>query len=131
MLQRDYLMELIARYVEMVMRSLRKAVQEHDEQACVQVEQQVASLVGLDSNTALTLSPESLVQLMVLSGVGDSTGGYVAYTLDRLADVYEDMGKCELAETRRAQAEAVADDFQWDLLRVPSELVELDDELFG
>lgn len=131
LLQRDYLVEQIAQFVAAILRALREAHERHDESACEDVEAAVAELVSLPADTALALSPESLAQMMDLSGLGYTTAAYVGYALDRLADVYEDMGRVELAELRRAQAETVAERFDVDLLAVPPECDEEDRAIFG
>jgi hypothetical protein len=131
MLQRDYLLEVIARFVEALMRAFRLAIEKGDEQGCKQVEQAVADLLELDPDTFSVLAPNSLVQLMELSGIGESVSEYVGYALDRVADVYEDMGDGATAELRRAQAEAIEAAYGGDLTHVPEELDELDRELFG
>ena len=131
MLERDYILMVISEFVRMVTEALRLAHFDRSEESFIQVETAVSELVGLDPKTALALSPDSLVQVMVLSGVGFEVAGHAAYALDRLADEYEDAGKDELADTRRMQAEAIAESFGWDLNRVPEELAELDEELYG
>ena len=131
MLHRDYLLEVIARFVETLMRALRRAVEQNDMDGCIEAEQAVAELLELDPETAMVLSPDSLVQLMVLSGVGQSVAEYAGYALDRVADIYEDGGQDALAALRRAQAEAIAGHYGCDLMDVPEELDEMDRELFG
>lgn len=131
MLQRDYILEIISEFVRTIQRALRLAQTEHDPVACQEVETAVAELLELDTDVALSLAPDSLVTLMILSGIGAELSGYVAYALDRLSDVYDDMGERERAALRRAQAEAVAESFEWDLNTVPPELDALDRELFG
>ena len=131
MLQRDYILELIARFSQALARAFRLAVLKEDPRGCEEVEVAVADLLDLDRSTALALSPESLVTMMMLSGMADSTAEYVAYALDRVADVHEDQGRPDVAEVRRAQAEAVALAFGCDLSCVPEELDDVDRELFG
>lgn len=131
MLQRDYLLDIIIRFVEVLSRALRAAVLEKDGEACAEVERAVAELLELDPDTASILAPQSLVQLMALSGMGEGLAAYVGYALDRVADVYEDRGEDALAGLRRAQAEAIADQFGCDLSHVPEELDAIDRELFG
>lgn len=131
MLHRDYLLEVIVRFVEALTRALRKAVEQDDMQGCIEAEQAVAELLELDPQTAMVLAPESLVQLMVLSGVGQSVAEYAGYALDRVADIYEDGGDDARAQLRRAQAEAIAHHYGCDLMDVPEELDEIDRELFG
>lgn len=130
MLQRDYLLEVISRFVEAIMRALRLAVQQQDRTGCQEVERAVAELLDLDPETMGVLAPQSLVQMMELSGLGESVASYVGYALDRVADVYEDRGEQGLADFRRAQAEAVEQAFGGDLSCVPEELDQMDRELF-
>ena len=131
MLHRDYLLDVIMRFVEALSRALRRALELDDLEGCKDAEQAVADLLELEPQTFAVLAPQSLVQLMELSGVGQSVSEYVGYALDRVADIYEDAGDEAAAELRRAQAEAVAQAFDFDLMDVPEELDELDRELFG
>lgn len=131
MLERDYILMVLSEFVSMVTEALRLTHYERKEDAFVQVETAVSELVGLDPKTALSLAPDTLVQVMVLSGVGFEVAGHAAYALDRLADEYEDAGNDDLAATRRMQAEAIAESFGWDLNQVPENLIELDAELYG
>ena len=96
---------------------------------CGSVETAVADLVQLDPDTAMSLSPASLVTMMTLSGTGDSVAGYAAYALNRLGDAYEEMGQSELAAMRKEQAVAIAEAFGADLNEIPEELRELEAEL--
>ena len=120
MLQRDYLLEILIRFIETLTRALKRAVEQNDLSGCREAGRAVADLLELD-----------LVQMMELSNVGSAVASYVGYTLDRVADIYEDGGDEATAELRRAQAEAVADAYGCDLMDVPDELDELDRELFG
>lgn len=131
MLQHDYLLDIIIRFVELLSRALRRAVLEKDGDGCIEAERAVAGLLGLDPDTASILAPQSLVQLMILSGMGEGLAAYVGYALDRVADIYEERGEDGMAGLRRAQAEAIAGQFGCDLAHVPEELDALDRELFG
>jgi hypothetical protein len=86
-----------------------------------EAEEAVAGLLDLDAQVALKLSPDSLVTMMLLSGIGDSLAEYVTYTLRELGDVYEEMGDAQTAALRRDQAVAVADSFGVDPDVVPEE----------
>ena len=106
MLQKDYILEIVGDFVDGVAKHLAAALA-GDAEATGKVEQDVAGLLDLDPEVALTLSPDSLVTMMVLSGMGDSVAAYVAFSLTRLADAYE-------AALRRAQAAAVGESFGCD-----------------
>lgn len=128
MLERDYILEVIETFVDTVAFSLRGAFIRHNPAEAQQTEHALAELMDLDAKTAFSLSPESLVTMMHLSGIGDATASYVSYTLGKLADAYERMGEKNKGEVRRAQARAVAVAFGWQLSDVPKgmELIDAD-----
>ena len=129
MLHRDYLLEIIAQFVQVVMAALRRAVLEGNSESITEVEDAVAALLDLDPQTAMNLSPDSLVTMMLLSGLGDSLASYVSYALDRVGDAYDNLGDHKTAQLRWDQAEAVAESFGYDQSVIPEEFQELDDEL--
>lgn len=131
MLHRDYLLEIIEQFVGTVSHALARALLERDVDAAQEVEAAVAELVQLDPTTAMSLAPESLVTMMVLSGTGDAVSGYAAYALNRVADAYELMGEFDLADERRDQAIAIADAFGADINEIPEELRDLERRLAG
>lgn len=130
MLQRDYILEIVGQFVEGVSDALRRAVA-GEAAGAADVERQIGELLDLDASTALSLSPDSLVTMMVLSGMGDSVASYVCYALERLSQLYERDGNEDLAGLRRIQAKAVAESFSCDPADVPEELAALDAELFS
>lgn len=121
MLHRDYLLEVIEQFVNTIVEGLHIARTQHDPKAIADVEAAVAELLDLDPQVALKLSPDSLVTMMVLSGMGDALADYVTYSLNQLADVYASAGDEETATLRRAQAEAVAESFGCDPEVIPPE----------
>lgn len=121
MLQRDYVLELIGQFTEVVKRALKRA-QMGDLGGCEEVERQIGEILDLEYGTALSLAPDSLVTMMVISGMGDSVASYVCFALARLAEVYEKMGNEDLSMLRAAQAKAVAESFGCDPDDVPEEL---------
>jgi len=133
MLQRDYLLEVISQFVEAIVRAMRLALFSENPverfEAIGDAEKSVASLLDLDADLALQLAPESLVTMMVLSGIGDSLASYVAYTLNLLGDAYEDMGESDTAAIRREQARAVGESFGCDPTEAPPELADFDAEV--
>lgn len=130
MLQRDYVVEIIGQFVTAVTRALRRAAA-GERDGLVETERQIGELLDLDYRTALALAPDSLVTMMVLSGMGDSVAAYVCYALDRLARLYERAGDEDTAGLRRLQARAVAESFGCDAADVPAELSDFDTSLFS
>ena len=100
MLHRDYLLEIISRFVESVTVALRRAVLQAEVTSAKEVEDGIAALLDLDPYTTMSLAPNSLVTMMLLSGMGDSLASYVSYALDRVGDAYDDMGDKAKAELR-------------------------------
>lgn len=130
MLQRDYILEIIGQFVSGITDAFRRALG-GDPTGRADAEREIGELLDLDPQTALALAPDSLVTMMVLSGMGDSVASYVCYALDRLAALYERDGDEDTAGLRRLQARAVAESFDCDPADVPPELVALDAELFS
>ncbi len=122
MLQRDYILELIDQFAEAVSRALKRAEKDHDPKACEEVERQIGEILELDHATALSLAPDSLVTMMVLSGMGDSIASYVCHALYRLSKIYESEGNDDLAGIRALQAKAVAESFNCDPTVAPEGL---------
>ena len=131
MLQRDYVLAQINLFVQTVLEPLRLALEELDLDSVHTVEQAVGKLIDLDADTALALSPDSLVTMMQLSGIGDSVAGYASYALARIADSYERRGKKQTAGVRRDQARKVAVAFGWNLSDIPEEFEDLEKRLRG
>ena len=129
MLQKDYVLETVRRFGDVLARWLRPAVLEANGEAIDEVENAVGRLIDLDGATALSLAPESLVTMMELSGIADSLASYVCYALLRVADAYEARGDAALAAVRRNQATAVSGAFLCELGNVPAELRELDEDI--
>ena len=119
MLQRDYILEIVEQFAKGVSRVLKHAIDHGDAESCEEVESQIGELLEIDHKTALSLAPDSLVTMMVLSGMGDSVAAYVCYSLQRLSEVYGKRGDEDLAHIRAAQAQAVAESFGCDPDEVP------------
>ena len=130
MLQKDYVLEIVGQFVDGVSVALRRA-SGGERDGLIATEREIGELLELEPQTALALAPDSLVTMMVLSGMGDSVAAYVCYALERLARLYERAGDEDLAGLRRLQARAVAESFDCDPDRPPSELASLDAQLFS
>ena len=129
MLQHDYILMLVTQFVQAISDAMIHAYQHQDMRSIKQVEQAIGDLLQLDPDTTLMLTPESLVTMMNLSGIGDTVAGYAAYALNKLSSLYERRGDTGLADTRIRQARAVAVAFGWDLSEVPEALKDLDKQI--
>lgn len=126
MLQRDYLLEVIAQFVEALSQALRRARELGDPLALEEAEESVAALLGLDADVALRLDPSSLVTMMALSRMGDALADYVVFALAQISEAYGALGDPATAGLRRTQARAVAEAFGCDVDALPAGL-----ETFG
>ena len=130
MLQRDYILEVIDDFILTVTAGLGNALETQTEESLDGVEAAVAELIDLSPETALALSPDSLVTMMLLSGVADSVAEYVVYALDRLSHVYEQLGDEDKAGLRRQQAVAVAQSFSVDQNATPKQFKNFEEKYF-
>ena len=128
MLEKDYIEELIEQFSTVVIDSLHLALIENNIDNLQAAEEAVGELVSLPASQALSLAPESLATLMQLTGVGDSVGGYAAYTLSRIGDIYKINGKEGLADLRYSQASCLAITFGYALNECPCEFKDLEKE---
>ena len=131
MLQRDYILEVIEDFTSTVTLGLGEALDTQSEESLDGVEAAVAELIDLSPETALALSPDSLVTMMLLSGVADSVAEYVVYALDRLSHVYEQLGDEDKAGLRRQQAVAVAQSFSVDQNATPEQFKDFEVKYFA
>jgi hypothetical protein len=129
MLQHDYILEVIGKFVESVTVALLGVFKKRDFSQIGEAEAAVADLLDLDQETAMSLAPASLVTMMQLSGVGDTVAAYAAWALRKVADAYELSGDATTAGLRRDQARAIGDAFGVDEGEVPPEFAELEGEL--
>ncbi|WP_455135969.1 hypothetical protein [Thermophilibacter sp.] len=118
MFERDYIVEIVGEFARRVGLALRRAL-DGDRAGVAETEREVADLLELDPQVALALAPDSLVTMMVLSGMGDAVASYVCYTLERVARLYDRAGDEDLAGLRHLQAKAVAESFGCDADAVP------------
>ena len=129
MLQHDYILEVVGKFVESVAVALLGIFKWHDFTHIGEAEKAVAELLDLDPETAMALSPESLVTMMRLSGVGDTVAAYAAYALRKVGEAYELEGDAEVGALRIAQARAISQAFDVEEGEVPPEFAELEGEL--
>jgi hypothetical protein len=129
MFQRDYLLQQLQRFSETLARALRGAIILKSEASIQEAEAAIGEVLDLDAGMVMALTPESLVTMMRLSGVGDATASHVAYAFGRLADAYTIQGDPATAQLRRLQARGVAQAFNCDLEAYPQEFAQLEAQI--
>lgn len=116
MFERDYLMKLLADFVQAIMRSLQQGDQQRDPRAAAEtLEGAVGVAVNMDAATFLCLAPESIATILQVTGTDPRVTEYVARSLALASHYSAQAGDRELAEIRAAQASAIADAYGIDL----------------
>ena len=130
MLEQDYLMKMILQFFRALVRSWELKEREHDPQlAADTLESAIGSATDLDGDVLLSLSPESIAQVLRVSGTDPRVIEYVAHGL-LLESVYlDEAGDAATAAVRAAQARALAADYGFDLPDDPSDFSGLSEGL--
>jgi hypothetical protein len=110
----DYLMRIILQFVN----ALQKALNAQDmtpEQKAGDLEQAVGDAVNIDPRLLFSMDPDSMVSMLQLGDFDEELGGYVLRSMYLEADVLEEAGHTQRADLRRAQADAVARAYGFDV----------------
>ncbi len=124
MIERDYLMRLLLNLAQGIMRTIqadRSGGTKRD--SAEMLEMAIGEAVDFDGETFLALAPDSIAQILQISGTDARASRFIANSL-YLASVYRaEAGDEELARIRREQAYAVAEQFghEIDALSVTDE----------
>ena len=117
MFERDYLMRLIAELGAAIRRSLEReqAADRNATDSAQMLEAAVGVATELDGVTLLALSPESIAQVISVSGTDPRVTEYVARSLLLCSRYYAEDGNQALATLRAQQAFALAEAYGHDL----------------
>lgn len=122
MFEQDYLVRLLLQFFKGVTRSLELR-HEHDdpEAAADMLETAIGEAVEMDGAVLLSLTPESIAQVMQATAVDPNVTQFVARSM-LLESVYlSDARQTALAAVRAAQARAIADEYGFELPDDPSD----------
>ena len=130
MLEQDYLMKLILQFFRGMVRSWELKEEKDDpELAADMLETAIGTATEMDGAVLLSLSPDSIAQVLRVSGTDPNVVEFVARGL-LLESVYlSESGKDELASVRAAQARALADDYGFELPDDPSDFDAMEESL--
>ena len=122
MFEQDYLVRLLLQFFQGMLKSLERRKEQEDPQGAADLlESVVGEATDMDGNALLSLAPESIASVMQMSGIDPDVTQFVARSL-LLESVYlTDAGNTALADTRRAQAQAIASTYGFDLPEDPSD----------
>jgi hypothetical protein len=116
MLEQDYLMRMILVFFESIRKSWEEKEKEKDPLAAADtLEAAVGTATDMDGDLLLSLAPESIAQVMQVSGVDPRVTEYIARGLLLESSYLEDGGDMQRAELRAEQARAIAAAYGFDL----------------
>lgn len=116
MLQQDYLMKLLLQFFNAMVRASELKDDKEDPQGAADLlEDAIGNATDMDGGVLLSLAPESIAQVMKVSGVDPNVTQFIARSL-LLESVYlADAHRNGLAMVRAAQAQAIAEAYGFEL----------------
>ncbi|MDO5329287.1 MAG: hypothetical protein Q4E88_04225 [Coriobacteriia bacterium] len=116
MFERDYLVRMLVEFAASIRRAMQRARAEEDlDGACMTLESSISNATDLDGEVLLSLSPESIAQVMQVSDVDPRVVTYIAHSMKLESEYLIELNKKEKAELRIAQANALARAYDIDL----------------
>lgn len=127
MFQRDYLMKQLLVFFQALARSLQQRQKEDNPLLAAQtLENAISSATDLDGAALLSLSPESIAQVLRVSGVDPQVVSYIAHGLLLESQYLMDASERDLADVRKRQALALAQSYGFELPDDPADLSQLE-----
>lgn len=127
MFQRDYLMKQLLVFFQALARSLQQRQKEDNPLLAAQtLENAISSATDLDGAALLSLSPESIAQVLRVSGVDPQVVSYIAHGLLLESQYLMDASERDLADVRKRQALALAQSYGFELPNDPADLSQLE-----
>ena len=121
MFEQDYLMRMLLQFFQAMGRSWSQAEEEDYDHACDTLEDAISTATELDGAALLSLAPESIAQVMRVSGVDPNVTEFVARSM-LLESVYLAKAKqTALSAVRAEQARAIAEEYGFELPDDPSD----------
>lgn len=122
MLEQDYLMRMLLQFFQAMARSWEVSKDEDDPQAAADMlEVAIGNATDMDGAALLSLSPDSIAQIMQVTDVDPNVTQFVARSM-LLESVYlEKAGQSSLAALRESQAHAIAAAYGFALPDDPSD----------
>ena len=122
MIQQDYLMRLLLQFFQAMARSWElNHNHNHPEEAADMIEAAIGNATDIDGATLLSLSPDSIAQIMRVTDVDPRVTQFIARSM-LLESVYLTQAQqSDLASLRKEQAAAIADEYGFELPDDPSD----------
>lgn len=124
MLHQDYLVRMIIQFIEAIRQSMRLARSDKKPRiAAEMLDVAIGEATEIDGGILLSLMPESMVEIMQVSGTDQHLVGYIAHSLQLASYYYAQANESALSYLRDQQAQAVAKAYGIELTQVFSESV--------
>ena len=122
MIEQDYLMRLLIQFFQAMYKAEGRRKDEKDPKgAADMLEAAIGNATDMDGGVLLSLAPDSIAQVMKVSGVDPNVTQFVARSM-LLESVYlTEANERQLAAVRAAQARAIADAYGFELPEDPSD----------
>ena len=122
MLEQDCLMRLLLQFFKAMVRARELKIQQNSPlDAADALEEAIGNAVDIDGAALLSLSPDSIADIMKVTGTDPNVTQFIARSM-LLESVYlNEGGNEELSSTRFAQAHAIARSFGFQLPDNPSD----------
>lgn len=116
MFEQDYLMRMILQLVEGIRRSMELSRNKHDpESAAELLEATIGQATDLDGSVLLSLAPESIANILQVSGTDPAVVEFVGRSLLLESEYLQEAGNFEIAQLRASQAQALAQAYGFPL----------------
>lgn len=128
MFERDYLMRMLIDLAAAIRRSIEKSRSNKDLESAAEIlESSISEATDLDGSVLLTLSPDSIAQVLQVSNTDPRVVIYIAHSMQLQSHYLEKLGNTQLADLRLKQAQALATAYDIEL---PDSVDEVDDDMF-
>lgn len=116
MFERDYLMSIIMKYAEMLVKSWSRSKDKDDPLGSAQMlETAVGDATDIDGDALLSLAPESMASVMQVSGIDPRVCEYIGRSLVLASTYLQEAGDTERALLRYQQAVALSQFYGFEL----------------
>ena len=116
MFEQDYLVRMILQFAEGIARSMDRARGKHDPLGAAELlELSIGEATDLDMGVLLSLSPDSIADILQVSGTDPHVVEYISRSLILAGKYFAQAGDNETSRLRTAQGEALARAYALDL----------------
>lgn len=128
MLARDYLMRQLFLFFQAMTRSWQEKESDDLQAAAKTLEDAIAEATDLDAEALLSLSPDSIAQVLRVSGVDQKVVPYIAHGMLLESRYLAEAGEAALSDVRKSQALALSAAYGFSLPDDPIDIAQANPE---